>query len=194
MNDRHNIHGSTASEGSIELSDAASTGREYITRGRRSKVRLSDVTADVAAKWIIEFCREHGDLISNLKLQKLLYYSQAWYLALHGKRLFPDDFEAWIRGPAQPGVYAKYKQYGSGPVDVSTPAPPVPPSIKKHIREVFEVYGGFSAYDLERLSCEEEPWREARGGIERDAPCDRVIDAATMKRFYEAKLSDGKRG
>lgn len=53
-----------------------------------------------------------GDLITNLRLQKLLYFAQGWYLARYGKPLFEDEIEAWSYGPVVPSVYNTYKQYG----------------------------------------------------------------------------------
>ena len=55
-------------------------------------------SANQVAQNIIGFSHEHGDPISNLKLQKLLYYAQAWYLALYDVPLFDDPIEAWVHG------------------------------------------------------------------------------------------------
>jgi uncharacterized phage-associated protein len=65
-------------------------------------------TALEVAKYIIKSLP-----VDNLKLQKLLYYSQAVYLVLHNKEpLFMEDIEAWDYGPVVPPVYQMYKQYG----------------------------------------------------------------------------------
>ena len=57
---------------------------------------------------------EQGDMMTNLRLQKLLYFAQGWHLARYGKPLFDDDIEAWQYGPVVPSVYNAYKQYGRG--------------------------------------------------------------------------------
>ncbi len=64
---------------------------------------------DLAQKQADNSC---GDLMTNLRLQKLLYFAQGWYLARYGKPLFRDDMEAWQYGPVVPAVYNEYAQYG----------------------------------------------------------------------------------
>jgi uncharacterized phage-associated protein len=56
---------------------------------------------------------ESGDLMTNLRLQKLLYFAQGWYLARFGKPLFATAFVAWKYGPVAPEIYNLYKKYGS---------------------------------------------------------------------------------
>lgn len=57
-------------------------------------------TAKQIAKYFIWRASRDGKKVSNKKLQKLLYYAQAWYLVYNKKPLFNDDIEAWIHGPA----------------------------------------------------------------------------------------------
>jgi len=56
-------------------------------------------TVSKIANYFIYVANETGSYLSNLKLQKLLYYAQAWHLALYGISLFDEEFEAWIHGP-----------------------------------------------------------------------------------------------
>ena len=64
---------------------------------------------DVARYFLAQSDDDAGDIISNLKLQKLLYYAQGVTLALTGKPLFSDPIEAWQHGPVVPSVYRLYK-------------------------------------------------------------------------------------
>src|SRR5262245_32067863 len=57
-----------------------------------------------------------ADPISNLRLQKLLYYAQGWSLAQRGVALFPDKIEAWALGPVVPNVYHPLKSFGAGAI------------------------------------------------------------------------------
>jgi len=57
------------------------------------------------ARHIVRESRTTGEPITNLKLQKLLYYCQGWHLAYHEKVLFSDPIQAWVHGPAVPNVY-----------------------------------------------------------------------------------------
>lgn len=65
---------------------------------------------------------EQGDGMSNLKLQKLLYLAQGWYMARYGKPLFDATMEAWRLGPVVPSVYAEYQQFGRNPIHDDPPA------------------------------------------------------------------------
>ena len=68
-------------------------------------------TAIDVARYIVTFFQEAGDPVSNLKLQKLLYYVQGWSLALDNKPAFQDRLEAWVHGPVQSSVYGTFKSY-----------------------------------------------------------------------------------
>ncbi|MFM6174756.1 MAG: Panacea domain-containing protein [Sphaerospermopsis kisseleviana] len=70
------------------------------------------LTCFEVAKYFIRLAHETGSFISNLKLQKLVYYAQAWHLALFEQPLFNEDFEAWIHGPVVPELYHYYKKFG----------------------------------------------------------------------------------
>lgn len=71
---------------------------------------------DDIAKYFIYISHKEKRPVSNQKLQKLLYYAQAWYLVEYGKKLYEDDIEAWVHGPTIPSVYRKYKKHGSYPI------------------------------------------------------------------------------
>ncbi len=68
------------------------------------------------ADYFIWLANNTGSFISNLKLQKLVYYAQAWYLAIHDQPLFNEEFEAWIHGPVIPVLYQKYKTFSWKPI------------------------------------------------------------------------------
>lgn len=150
------------------------------------------VSARQVADYLIRFSQNHGDPISNLKLQKLLYYAQAWHLALHNKPLFEEDIQAWVHGPAVHSVYRTFKTYAWKPIDKNPQEPDIPKSVKHHLDEVMEVYGGLSAFDLERLTHSERPWRKARGVTPADAPSYAVISKNEMKVFYRNLMNAEK--
>lgn len=101
-----------------------------------------------------------GDGISNLKLQKLVYYAQGFYGAVFGKPLFDEEISAWTHGPVVADLYRDYKQYGRNPI----------PSVSEFninsltkdefelVEEVFEVFGQYSAWKLRNMTHEESPW------------------------------------
>lgn len=65
------------------------------------------------SQYIIKRCNENDRMISNLKLQKLLYFVQAEFLVTRGEPCFGEEIEAWDFGPVVPVVYHRYKVYGS---------------------------------------------------------------------------------
>jgi uncharacterized phage-associated protein len=66
---------------------------------------------DVARYFLCRVDREAGDTISPLKLQKLVYYAQAWSLVFRSQPLFDQDIEAWVSGPIVRDVWQEYKAY-----------------------------------------------------------------------------------
>lgn len=65
---------------------------------------------------------EMGDAMTNLRLQKMLYYAQGWMLKRHGKPLFEESIEAWKLGPVVPACYNWYRGSGSNPLKADMPA------------------------------------------------------------------------
>lgn len=162
----------------------------FVIGGGERKVKGSEITAHVAADSIVAFCHKHGDLITNDRLQKLLYYAQGWHLALKGSPLFPDEFQAWINGPIQPETYKAYSLFQHRPIDQPRGQWRLPAASDKHIENVFEAYGRLSAFDLERLSCSEAPWIAARAGLAPDEPSNSVIDKQQMAAFFKSRLDE----
>lgn len=75
---------------------------------RRSAINL--------AIYIIEKCCKDGNPISNLQLQKILYYIQVAFLKQFHTPCFDDSIEAWRFGPVVRSVYNKYCGFGALPI------------------------------------------------------------------------------
>jgi uncharacterized phage-associated protein len=119
--------------------------------------------------------------VSNLKLQKFLYYAQGLHLAEYGEPLFAEDFQAWRHGPVCPQAYHAFKQHGSRPI----PRPAVdawslPPRARRILDQVIVEYGAVSAWDLRELTHTEPPWRDAYKDQERPA----TIAKASITKFF----------
>lgn len=114
-------------------------------------------TALHVAKDIITRQAESGEAITQLKLQKLLYYVQGWSLAIDGRQRFTDALEAWDYGPV---VYSLRQEYGG---HGRLPLPPVEPQPEfmddALLDSVIEVYGQHEAEQLIALTHLERPWR-----------------------------------
>ena len=71
------------------------------------------VSARIIAGWFVNAAdRDSGEAPTHLKIQKLVYYTQAWYLANFDTPLFDEDMQAWTHGPVAPSVYEKYRGAG----------------------------------------------------------------------------------
>jgi uncharacterized phage-associated protein len=141
------------------------------------------------ADYFIGLANETGSLITNLKLQKLVYYAQAWNLALNdGRALFDDDFEAWVHGPVIFDLYNDYRALKWNPISkgvkLSEIETKLAPETKSLLEEVAKVYFELDAYKLERLTHMETPWIEARGSTPENEPCRNKIKKETMQRYY----------
>lgn len=82
------------------------------------------------AEFFIHLANNTGSYISNLKLQKLVYYAQAWYLGIYGTSLFEEDFEAWVHGPVIPALYREYKEFACKPILKEVQEPELSEEIK----------------------------------------------------------------
>jgi uncharacterized phage-associated protein len=138
---------------------------------------------DVANYFLTLTDDECGDNLSNLKLQKLLYYAQGFHLALYGDALFPEEIKAWQHGPVVESVYHQYKQYGAGAI----PIPKIPdfsiytPEIRELLDEIYNVFGQFSAWKLRNLTHDEPPYLQTKPGEEISREC--------MKEYFKTQLN-----
>lgn len=127
---------------------------------------------DVADYFLSRCDEESGDTISNLKLQKLVYYAQGFSLALLGEPLFENKIEAWMHGPVVPDLYQKYKSFGNSalPPPDSFDAEKLSEGQLGLLEEVWDVFGQFSAWKLRNMTHEESPWKsnyiDGVGGFE----------------------------
>jgi uncharacterized phage-associated protein len=142
------------------------------------------ITAFDIADYFLWLANDTGSFVSNLQLQKLVYYAQAWHLALHDRPLFEEDFQAWVHGPVIPELFSKYKHFSWQPINQDV-HPDLPESIVTHLTEVADEYFGCNGYVLERMTKDELPWQKARGMLAPDEVSTTVIRKEWMKKYYE---------
>lgn len=118
---------------------------------------------DVAEYFLTSVDEDAGDSLSNLKVQKLCYYSQGYHLAMFGKPLFCEPIEAWEHGPVVPSLYREYKQYKASAIPRPQDFDPesLDPETRSLLDEVYSVYGQYSATKLRNMTHAEPPWRDA---------------------------------
>lgn len=133
--------------------------------------------------------------MTNLRLQKLLYYAQGWHLALLGEPLFSEEIQAWTHGPVVRPLYDKYKQYGWERIP---PAGHFSPTLFKDdsrdvLDQVWETYGQFSAKHLENMTHRERPWLEAREGCVDHEGSSATISRNVMRDYFRSVMHDNER-
>jgi uncharacterized phage-associated protein len=150
---------------------------------------------DVAQYFLVLAHTKGGsEPITNLKLQKLLYYAQGFYIALYDRPLFSDDLEAWTYGPVVPDVYHQYKCYGSGviPAPEQFDAMTYDPGTQSFLNAIYARYGDLSATTLLEMTHQESPWRDAM--LSRMNMCGGFITVKAMKAFFGNLLTPGSQG
>jgi uncharacterized phage-associated protein len=147
---------------------------------------MAPTTANKVADYILCYSHSEGDYISNLKIQKLVYYAQAWFLALHDEPLFEDHIQAWVHGPVQPKLFRRFEKYGWKPILEEPKCPKFKDErIKPHLDEIMNVFGDCTAHHLSRLTHQEDPWRLTRRGLGPDQPSESIISHEAMRDYYK---------
>lgn len=137
------------------------------------------------ADYIVYKCTvENNWGITSLKLQKLLYFVQAYYINKKGKTLFDDDFEAWVHGPVN--VYV-YKNYVIKPSNLTMEQICKDMDVYESniIDEALAVFGELTGGLLVSLSHNEKPWIEAREGLKSWERSQNKITRERMLDYYK---------
>ncbi|MEO5358754.1 MAG: DUF4065 domain-containing protein [Nitrospirae bacterium YQR-1] len=115
------------------------------------------------ANYFLFKAEEGEELISNLKLQKLVYYAQGLYLIFFKKPLFEESIEAWTYGPVIPTLYHRYKESGAGSIPPPENFTPdvIAENDREFLDEIFDVFGQFSAIRLKDIAHEDMCWKQA---------------------------------
>lgn len=146
---------------------------------------------DIADFFLKIVDRESESTITPLKLQKILYYSQGYYLAMHNKELFPEEFQAWAHGPVNEEIYNEYKDYKYQ----SIPAPTYdtkefPKEIIDYLTDIWATFGIYDGKYLEEQTHKETPWITARKGYEPGEKCNVIITKESMKDYFKKVLNE----
>jgi uncharacterized phage-associated protein len=130
--------------------------------------------------------------LSSMKLQKLLYYIQAWHLAITDQPLFEEDFLGFADGPVVYEVWKARQDYGTRR-HATTPAPELSHDASVIIDLVLAEYGGRSGDELSALTHTEAPWLESRQGLREGQQGRRPVTKESMARFFRDHRTLGSR-
>ncbi|HVY73837.1 MAG TPA: type II toxin-antitoxin system antitoxin SocA domain-containing protein [Puia sp.] len=148
------------------------------------------------ANYFIKKAQDSEEELTPMKLIKIVYIANGWYLALKGEPLIPEKIEAWKYGPVVKSVYNEFKQYSRGQIDSFysdhfgvTPMPK-DPEIRKFLDKIWEVYGAYNGLQLSALTHEKDtPWYTTwhdKGGSKCESA---IISNDLIRNHYKSKLN-----
>lgn len=158
------------------------------------------------SRYIINSSNKQGYTVSNLKLQKLLYFVQGFFLAIDHKPCFPNRIEAWNLGPVIPDAYHEFKRFGSNsipdieqyfkvneedvwksetmPYDINV----ISQEDRSKIDTVLNLYKDYPATQLVRLTHMQAPWKNAYKSKKRNAEISQEsIEDYFIKRYLRSE-------
>ena len=145
-----------------------------------------------AARYFIIRAYEDGleAEMTNMKVQKLLYYAQSLHLALYNEPLFEAEIQAWRYGPVCPPAYKFYSEFEAKqlPIPQQESLLQLPSEKKELLEETWEYFGSYHAYRLSEMTHGEFPWKRARKGLPPQASSTEPILLNDLKELGYQKL------
>lgn len=132
------------------------------------------------AKYIV---KKYGP-ISAMKLQKLVYYSQAWSLVWEERPLFKSRIEAWAAGPVSPTLYEHHRGQFLITSWTLGDEKKLSADDRETIDAVVRYYGKKTAQQLSDLTHREAPWVNARKGVPDGVRSNSLISDAALAEYY----------
>jgi len=137
------------------------------------------------AKDVAQYILEQRGATNTIKLQKLVYYCQAWHLVWEECPIFNDRIEAWANGPVIPSLFFAHQGlFSIGPDSNIGGSNNLGVSEKETIDVILREYGDKSSQWLVELTHLEDPWKNARGFCRPGARCNNEITHAAMAEYY----------
>lgn len=139
---------------------------------------------------VIAYVFEKLEEVTPLMLQKLLYFVQGIYSALYGRPIFVEDCRAWIHGPVYPEVYDLFRDFKYNPIDDARFAllegtiDALTDEEKKVIDLVVNTFGMYGGKVLERITHNEDPWKESRKGYGDSIPSSELLPKERIMKYY----------
>ena len=147
------------------------------------------------AQWFL-----HTEPMTHKKLQKLLYFSYGIYLAQNNDNpddltdsLFENRFEAWVHGPVDPAIYALYKNNGINLLFLENiEIVSFNQNVMNALNKTMEIYGNYSADELENISHNQAPWINAREGLTPIEPSTKLLSDVDIFLTFRNILLNGQ--
>lgn len=162
----------------------------------RKRVKNHTYSVWDVSHYIIRYSNERDYGVSNLKLQKLLYFVQAFFLINDHLPCFAEQIEAWDFGPVVPEIFEEYERYGGLDIPAITyhvrfaenlwdseriyyDNSVITDKDKEMIRAVVDEFASFSATELVKLTLLQDPWINAYASA-----CKMEIKPDAIKEYF----------
>jgi uncharacterized phage-associated protein len=153
----------------------------------------NDKNSTKIADFFIEKANENiarGSLMTNLKLQKLLYYSYVWKLVLNDEKIFNDEIEAFELGPVVKKEWTRLEKYEKKPITVDavqTDINLLSKDLRSYLDTIWYSYGKYEAWQLVEMTHNEKPWIDTFNDKSNKK---KIIKDSLIKEFYTIQSAD----
>lgn len=157
-----------------------------------------DIYASDLAKYVLAYAYRNGigknKYMTNLKLQKIMYYIEGYYLAKYDHSLYPALIEGWMFGPTLPSIYYEYAQNGAEPIRLSEEKVDEAydifessiddPNKRELINKVISDKMNLDLWDLVHATMDEEPYQAVKRSTTENHP-QPIITKRSIKRYFK---------
>jgi uncharacterized phage-associated protein len=130
--------------------------------------------------------------VDTMRLQKLVYYVQAWHLARTGVPAFGEPIEAWRDGPVVRELFRVHRRKFIVTDWPEGDGSRLPAELFSTLQWVMNRYGAMSGEQLSRISHAESPWLTARGDAQPGEASSEVIDTNTIRNYYSRQMDSAE--
>lgn len=128
------------------------------------------------SKYVIKLFGDSHSSITNLKLQKVLYYIQGYFMKKYGSEAFAEDIYCWQYGPVVPLAYYEFNHNGARPLVSNITHANISWQQEQLIKEIVLKCKDIPSSRLVNMTHQEAPWRNAQIG--------EVISKESIKRYF----------
>lgn len=161
---------------------------------------LQKKLSKIDSKYLVDYILVRGGAMSHLKIQKILFYIQAYHLAYFDEPIIDDNFEAWVHGPVSRKVYNSAKDLSILHSEIQFVLDDGEEDPKKIIldilnqsqiellNDVIDELKDLSGLQLENMTHSEYPWLNARKGFDVGERCTVIITNDIIREYYKPQI------
>lgn len=144
------------------------------------------------SEYIIKYFEDNNREVTNLMLEKLLYFLEAIYMSLTDEnKLYDEEFYAWNFGPVNDTIYNRYKNFGKYPIKINIKSIVINPNNKIYIEFLYNLFKDYTPFDLVTLSHSEgSPWQEINQKYDGDIEKNIIIEKSETKKWFKGIISN----